>query len=70
MDRQLIVPATDRRIAERIFLPFSWQLEQSAEFQAVFRALAQIVAAQLKQDPMADAGQVMNRDMSEVQRGA
>ena len=43
---------------------------QSAEFQAVFRALAQIVAAQLKQDPMADAGQVMNRDMSEVQRGA
>ena len=43
---------------------------QSAEFQTVFRALAQIVAAQLKQDPMADAGQVMNHDVSEVQRGA
>src|SRR6185312_1525255 len=42
---------------------------QSAEFQTVFKALAQIVAQQLKQDPAADAGQVMNRDVSEVQDG-
>lgn len=43
---------------------------QSAEFQTIFRALAQIVASQLKQDATADAGAVMNQDMSEVQRGA
>ncbi|NUY33287.1 hypothetical protein F0160_22645 [Paraburkholderia sp. JPY303] len=43
---------------------------QSAEFQTVFRALAQIVASQLKQDAAADAGQIMNHDVSEVQRGA
>jgi hypothetical protein len=43
---------------------------QSAEFQTIFRALAQIVASQLKQDAAADAGAVMNHDVSEVQRGA
>lgn len=43
---------------------------QSAEFQTIFRALAQIVASQLKQDATANAGTVMNQDMSEVQRGA
>lgn len=42
----------------------------SQEFQTVFRALAQIVASQLKQNAVADAGQVMNHDIGEVQRGA
>jgi hypothetical protein len=43
---------------------------QSAEFQTIYRALAQIVASQLKQDAQADAGAVMNHDMNEVRGGA
>lgn len=43
---------------------------QSAEFQTVFRALAQIVASQLNKNAAADAGAVMSHDLSEVQRGA
>lgn len=43
---------------------------QSAEFQTIFRALAQIVASQLKQNTAANAGAVMNQDMSEVRGGA
>jgi hypothetical protein len=42
---------------------------QSAEFQTIYRALAQIVASQLKQDAQADAGAVMNHDMNEVRGG-
>jgi hypothetical protein len=42
----------------------------SQEWQTMFRALAQIVASQLKQDAMADAGAMMNKDMGEVQRGS
>ncbi|MFM0292813.1 MULTISPECIES: portal protein [Paraburkholderia] len=41
----------------------------SQEWQTVFKVLGQIAASQLKQDPTANAGQVMNQDMSEVQRG-
>jgi hypothetical protein len=42
---------------------------QSQEFQTVFKALAQIVAQQLKMNPGPDAGQIMNRDVAEVERG-
>jgi hypothetical protein len=41
----------------------------SQEWQTVFKVLGQIAASQLKQDASANAGQVMNQDMSEVQRG-
>jgi hypothetical protein len=42
----------------------------SQEWQTVVKIIGQIVASQLKQDPAADAGQMVNRDVSEVQRGA
>ena len=42
----------------------------SQEWQTVLRVIGQIVASQLKQDAAADAGAMVNRDMSEVQRGS
>jgi hypothetical protein len=42
----------------------------SQEWQTVVKIIGQIVASQLKQDPAADAGQMVNQDVSEVQRGA
>jgi hypothetical protein len=42
----------------------------SQEWQTVVKIIGQIVASQLKQDPGADAGQMVNHDVSEVQRGA
>jgi hypothetical protein len=42
----------------------------SQEWQTVVKIIGQIVASQLKQNPTADAGQMVNHDVSEVQRGA
>jgi hypothetical protein len=41
----------------------------SQEWQTVLKVMGQIVASQLKQDAAADAGAMVNQDMSEVQRG-
>ena len=41
----------------------------SQEFQTVLKVIGQIVASQLKQDAAANAGAMINQDMSEVQRG-
>lgn len=41
----------------------------SQEWQTVVKIIGQIIASQLKQDPAADAGQMVNHDVSEVQRG-
>jgi hypothetical protein len=43
---------------------------QSQEWQTLVKVIGQIVASQLKQNAAADAGQMINQDMSEVQRGA
>jgi hypothetical protein len=42
---------------------------QSQEWQTVVKIIGQIVASQLKQNAAADAGQMVNHDVSEVQRG-
>lgn len=42
----------------------------SQEFQTVLKVIGQIVASQLKQNAAADAGQMVNHDVSEVQRGS
>lgn len=42
---------------------------QSQEWQTALKVIGQIVASQLKQNAAADAGQMVNQDMSEVQRG-
>ncbi|MEB2554056.1 portal protein [Burkholderia cenocepacia] len=42
----------------------------SQEWQTALKVIGQIVASQLKQDAMADAGAMVNKDMSEVQRGS
>ncbi|MFM0263317.1 portal protein [Paraburkholderia sediminicola] len=42
----------------------------SQEWQTVVKIIGQIVASQLKQNAAADAGQMVNHDVSEVQRGA
>lgn len=42
----------------------------SQEFQTALKVIGQIVASQLKQNAAADAGQMVNQDMSEVQRGS
>jgi hypothetical protein len=42
----------------------------SQEFQTVLKVIGQIVASQLKQNASADAGAMVNQDMSEVQRGS
>jgi hypothetical protein len=42
---------------------------QSQEWQTLVKVIGQIVASQLKQNAAADAGQMINQDMSEVQRG-
>ncbi|MEM5294235.1 hypothetical protein VSR82_07815 [Burkholderia sp. JPY481] len=42
----------------------------SQEWQTVVKIIGQIVASQLKQDAAADAGQMVNHDVSEVQRGS
>jgi hypothetical protein len=42
----------------------------SQEWQTVVKIIGQIVASQLKQNAAADAGQIVNHDVSEVQRGA
>lgn len=42
----------------------------SQEFQTMLKVIGQIVASQLKQNAAADAGQIVNHDMSEIQRGA
>ena len=41
----------------------------SQEFQTVLKVIGQIVASQLKQNAAADAGQMVNHDVDEVQRG-
>jgi hypothetical protein len=41
----------------------------SQEWQTVVKIIGQIVASQLKQNATADAGQMVNHDVSEVQRG-
>ena len=41
----------------------------SQEWQTVVKIIGQIVASQLKQDPAADAGAMVNQDVNEVQRG-
>jgi hypothetical protein len=41
----------------------------SQEWQTLVKVIGQIVASQLKQNATADAGQMINQDMSEVQRG-
>jgi hypothetical protein len=43
---------------------------QSAEFQSIFRAVAQVVGSQLNKNPSADAGAIINQDMNEVSGGA
>lgn len=43
---------------------------QSQEWQTALKVIGQIVASQLKQNPVIDAGQLVNQDMSEIQRGA
>ncbi|WP_157661685.1 hypothetical protein [Burkholderia ubonensis] len=43
---------------------------QSQEWQTALKVIGQIVASQLKQNAAADAGQIVNHDVSEVQRGA
>ncbi|MDN7993568.1 hypothetical protein QZM97_26165 [Burkholderia orbicola] len=42
----------------------------SQEWQTVLKVMGQIVASQLKQNAAADAGQMVNHDVSEVQRGS
>ncbi|WP_027815010.1 portal protein [Paraburkholderia bannensis] len=42
----------------------------SQEWQTVVKVIGQIVASQLKQDATADAGAMVNQDVSEVQRGS
>jgi hypothetical protein len=42
---------------------------QSQEWQTLVKVIGQIVASQLKQNAAANAGQMINQDMSEVQRG-
>jgi hypothetical protein len=42
---------------------------ESQEWQTLVKVIGQIVASQLKQNAAADAGQMINQDMSEVQRG-
>ena len=42
----------------------------SQEWQTVVKIIGQIVASQLKQNAAADAGQMVNHDVSEVQRGS
>jgi hypothetical protein len=42
----------------------------SQEWQTALKVIGQIVASQLKQNAAADAGAMVNQDMSEVQRGA
>jgi hypothetical protein len=42
----------------------------SQEWQTVLKVFGQVLAGQLRQDPAADAGAMMNHDVSEVQRGA
>jgi hypothetical protein len=42
----------------------------SAEWQTLVKVIGQIVASQLKQNAAADAGAMVNQDVSEVQRGA
>lgn len=42
----------------------------SQEWQTVVKVMGQIVASQLKQNAAADAGQMVNHDVSEVQRGS
>jgi hypothetical protein len=41
---------------------------QSQDWQTLIKVIGQIVASQLKQNATADAGAMVNRDMSEVQR--
>ena len=43
---------------------------QSQEWQTLAKVIGQIVASQLKQNAAVDAGQMVNHDISEVQRGA
>ncbi|RKP56370.1 hypothetical protein D7S86_08195 [Pararobbsia silviterrae] len=43
---------------------------QSQEMQTLIKAFAQVLAAQLRQDPGANAGAMMNQDVSEVRNGA
>ncbi|PVX77175.1 portal protein [Paraburkholderia unamae] len=43
---------------------------QSQEWQTLVKVIGSIVASQLKQNAQADAGQMINQDVSEVQRGA
>jgi hypothetical protein len=43
---------------------------QSQEWQTIVKIIGQIVASQLKQNAAADAGQMVNHDVSEVQHGA
>jgi hypothetical protein len=43
---------------------------QSQEWQTALKVIGQIVASQLKQNAAADAGAIVNHDVSEVQRGA
>lgn len=43
---------------------------QSQEWQTALKVIGQIVASQLKQNAAADAGAMVNHDVSEVQRGA
>lgn len=43
---------------------------QSQEWQTIIKVIGQIVAQQLKQDAQADAGAMVNQDVSEVQRGS
>lgn len=42
----------------------------SQEWQTLLKVIGQIVASQLKQNAAANAGQMINQDVSEVQRGA
>ena len=42
----------------------------SQEWQTLVKVIGQIVASQLKQNATANAGQMVNQDMSEIQRGA
>jgi hypothetical protein len=42
----------------------------SQEWQTLVKIIGQIVSSQLKQDPAADAGAMVNQDVNEVQRGA
>jgi len=41
--------------------------QQSAQWQTLVKAFAQIIAAQLKQNASADAGQMLKHDVAELQ---